>query len=235
MGRELLHLFSFTGSIKGNILDYGCGPGYLIEHILAWPHISCSAIDSSAKSVRIVNERFSQRKGWKRAVHVEQLPVPFGDDSFDLITCIETLEHVTDDFLRPLLAELHRLVRPGGRILFTTPNNEDLARGQVYCPFCNAEFHGVQHLRSFTEQSLSNLLSENGFEVIFCRGLNLREFTINRMRLKDWSLSMLYQYFKRQLIRFSYGIRNRSFPAEYLLEKPYYLAEHLCAVVTCRE
>ncbi len=43
----------------------------------------------------------------------------YADASFDLVTHTEVLEHVPDDALA--LAELHRVLRPGGRLLFTVP------------------------------------------------------------------------------------------------------------------
>ncbi|MFO7900115.1 MAG: class I SAM-dependent methyltransferase [Planctomycetota bacterium] len=46
--------------------------------------------------------------------------LPYDDDSFDVVTCIEVVEHVENHF--HLVRELGRIVRPGGRVLVTTPN-----------------------------------------------------------------------------------------------------------------
>jgi len=48
---------------------------------------------------------------------VERLTFP--DESFDLCTCTEVFEHVEDD--RTGFAEVHRVLRPGGRLVFTVP------------------------------------------------------------------------------------------------------------------
>ena len=46
-------------------------------------------------------------------------PLPFGDSSFDLVLCAETIEHVRD--LQFLLSEARRVLEPGGRLAITTP------------------------------------------------------------------------------------------------------------------
>src|SRR5437762_1356405 len=45
--------------------------------------------------------------------------LPFADNEFDLVTCIETLEHVRD--VQLALSEIRRVLRPGGRLALTTP------------------------------------------------------------------------------------------------------------------
>jgi len=120
-----------------------------------------------------------------RAVEVQEPPAPFPDKSFDVITCLETLEHLLDDRLSVVVKEIHRLLKPGGVALFTTPNNEDLLRSHVYCPFCETSFHKVQHVRSFSESSMRALLESHGFRTVFCRGINFDAFQ-RRPSLRKW-------------------------------------------------
>lgn len=46
--------------------------------------------------------------------------LPYGDASFDIVVAVEVVEHVEDQFR--FVRELHRVTRPGGRALVTTPN-----------------------------------------------------------------------------------------------------------------
>ncbi len=46
--------------------------------------------------------------------------LPCEAESFDIVTCIETIEHIEDQF--GLVREFHRVTRPGGRVIVTTPN-----------------------------------------------------------------------------------------------------------------
>lgn len=55
-------------------------------------------------------------------------PLPFADGSFDIALCVEGIEHVVDR--HRTLSELRRVLRPGGRLLITTPNLLSL-RGRV--------------------------------------------------------------------------------------------------------
>jgi hypothetical protein len=55
------------------------------------------------------------------------------------------------------------LLAPGGVIVFTTPNDEDLGASRLYCPECDHVFHRWQHIRSWSAQSLSAFLTAQGF------------------------------------------------------------------------
>ena len=47
-------------------------------------------------------------------------PLPFGDNSIDLITCTEVIEHL--EHYRQTLREMHRVLKPAGKLVLTTPN-----------------------------------------------------------------------------------------------------------------
>ncbi|MCB9584723.1 MAG: class I SAM-dependent methyltransferase [Polyangiaceae bacterium] len=59
-------------------------------------------------------------------VHMDAHEMPFADDSFDVIFCNHVLEHVADD--KKVLAELFRVMRPGGWGLFQVPIDTNLER-----------------------------------------------------------------------------------------------------------
>ena len=85
-------------------------------------------------------------------------PLPFGDNEFDLVTCIETLEHVRD--VQLALSEIRRVLRPGGRLALTTPAS---ARWRVL--FRGVEHPFSPHIRSFTRRSLRTTLETMGFHI----------------------------------------------------------------------
>src|SRR5439155_25597686 len=101
-----------------------------------------------------MNNKYHEFANWMGATTFTQPPSPYQAESFDLVICLETLEHLLDDTISAIISEIYGLLKPGGAALFTTPNNEELSRNFVYCPFCQTEFHQVQHVRSFSEGSL---------------------------------------------------------------------------------
>jgi ubiquinone/menaquinone biosynthesis C-methylase UbiE len=90
------------------------------------------------------------------AVVVElEAPLPFGDNSFDLVVCTEVLEHVRD--VQLLLSEARRVLEPGGRLAVTTPAHRPLMRTpDPLSP----------HIRFLTRRSLAALLDRMGFDVV---------------------------------------------------------------------
>ena len=61
------------------------------------------------------------------------------------------------------LSIINRLLKPGGYIVVTTPFNEDLKAHSIYCPFCDAAHHHMQHVQSFTIERLSTILKNHNF------------------------------------------------------------------------
>ena len=95
-----------------------------------------------------------------------------GDDSFDLIICNHVLEHVSD--YRKALRELHRIVRPGGRVIVSFPVDPRFdtvyeAAGTVSEQERIRLFGQADHLRVFGKDS-PELLRSFGFEVSEIRG-----------------------------------------------------------------
>lgn len=85
--------------------------------------------------------------------------LPFADNVFDLVVCIETLEHVRD--VQLLLSEMRRVLRPGGRLALTTPST---SRWRIL--FRGIEHPFSPHLRAFTRRSLRRTLEVMGFQVV---------------------------------------------------------------------
>ena len=186
VGNGIVSFLTFAGRLKPGllVLDYGCGPGFLVEKLLA-KDVRCYGLENSPRAVELVNQKFRKNPNWMGAMEVSEPPAPFPDRTFDVITCLETLEHLLDDRLPLVVEEIHRLLKPGGVALFTTPNNEDLLRSHVYCPFCETSFHKVQHVRSFSDESMRVLLESHGFRTLFCRGINFDAFQ-RRPSLRKW-------------------------------------------------
>lgn len=98
---------------RGRGLDVGCGTGLLAER-LADRGYRMTGVDPSAGMLDLLRARESPVE----AVHASGTALPFQDDSFDTVLTVAVLHHIADRVdVRRTLAEMVRVVRPGGRIL----------------------------------------------------------------------------------------------------------------------
>lgn len=90
--------------------------------------------------------------------------LPFPDGAFDRIIASEVLEHVPDDLA--VLAELHRVLRPGGRLAATVP----AALPEQVCWWLNEGYHAPRspggHVRIYGRPELATKLAASGFEPV---------------------------------------------------------------------
>lgn len=173
--REYLHIADrIADEPIGPVLDWGCG----------WGQISHMLIE---RGVEV--ESFDYREG--EQPHVAQLeafpdvsahlsgdPValPFSDHHFGIVLSCGVLEHV--QYPEPSLRELHRVLRPAGRLLiYKLPNRfsylELIARG------VGLYYHGKSpHDRVYDRRRVFNLLARCGFHVDDFRRTNMLPLTI---------------------------------------------------------
>jgi len=153
--------------LRGKVLDYGCGRGYFLS-ILANERITCEGADFSPDSVNETNARLNGNPYFGGAAQILGIPTHLASGQYDVIFCIETIEHLLDDELAPAFRELHRLLKSGGYVVVTTPNEERLNKSKVVCPECGAMFHRMQHVRAWTVPSITEFHRSIGFEAVSC-------------------------------------------------------------------
>ena len=98
------------------MLDVGCGPGFYVAELLekVGPAGHVCGIDSSAPMLAIAAKRIDGRENVELA-EASATALPFDSGSFDGAISVQVLEYVDDVALA--LAELHRVLRPGGRLV----------------------------------------------------------------------------------------------------------------------
>lgn len=107
-----------------DVLDVGCAGGFLAE-TLAKKDAVVSGIDPAEKAVMAARSH-AAAEGLEIDYRVgvgEKLPWP--DNSFDVVTCVDVLEHVAS--VDDVISEVSRVLRPGGWFLFDTINRNPLA------------------------------------------------------------------------------------------------------------
>lgn len=148
------------------ILDVGCGNGWLSS--LFMERNTVYGLDISWKNT----ERARQR-GVKAIQHDASQELPFLDSSFDIVVCLEIIEHLFNP--EEILREIYRVLKNEGALVLTTPNLHSLNNrlGMLFgrsVPFIeySGEFYG--HIRFFTRQRLRQILRGNGFRILHMSG-----------------------------------------------------------------
>lgn len=110
-------LLSLLGdSLRGRLLDVGCGTGAMLAAAAA-RGMDTAGLDISDVAVAQARER---SPGSELHVGVAER-LPFADGGFDVVSCVGSLEHVTDPAVA--LREMRRVCRPDGRLLIIVPNS----------------------------------------------------------------------------------------------------------------
>ena len=159
-GREIIEKLLPYLPQEGHTLDYGCGPGNLIERLLD-TRLKVAGLDFSPTTIEVVVQRFRDRDNFLGAFEPKDLKDK--EHLFDAITVVEVIEHLYDKQLDELLGNVHKLLRPGGTVAFTTPNEEILDNNYILCPVSGKLFHRWQHVRSWSAKSLAEYLTKKGF------------------------------------------------------------------------
>ena len=141
-------------ALDARILDAGCGSGRTLQELVAYGVVS--GIELSEQAAEVARAR---GLGDVRVGRLEQLPWP--DASFDLITCLDVIEHTPDD--RATLAELGRVCRPGGRLLVTVP---------AYPSLWSAHDEANHHYRRYSRPSLRAVATAGGWEIVRVTSFN---------------------------------------------------------------
>jgi 2-polyprenyl-3-methyl-5-hydroxy-6-metoxy-1,4-benzoquinol methylase len=150
-----------------SVLDFGCGPGYIWDHLQSlgarWKY---TGIDFSADAVSQLERKAITSARFVGAHHITRLPTFLPPGSFDAILLFEVLEHLSDTYLEETVEEVGRLLKDGGVLVVSTPNEERLSDAEKYCPECGAIFHEWQHVRSWSLSMLSKYIEEFGFRIV---------------------------------------------------------------------
>jgi len=94
-------------------LDIGPGHGDLIHTLRAELNIKSDACDYTDSLMRLGDVKVE-------VVDLNTEKLPYVDSSYDLVTCTEVLEHL--EHYRETIREIHRVLKPGGVFVLTTPN-----------------------------------------------------------------------------------------------------------------
>ncbi|MCS6996161.1 MAG: class I SAM-dependent methyltransferase [Casimicrobiaceae bacterium] len=131
---EHWHRYLFAARLAANqrVLDVASGEGYGAA-LLAEVAREVTGVDLSAEAVAHARARY--RRSNLSFIEAPCTRIPRPDASFDLVVSFETIEHITEQ--ESFLAEIARLLAPGGRLVISSPNRPEYSEKTGY----RNEFH----------------------------------------------------------------------------------------------
>lgn len=193
--RSILAYHEAAKLVQGDVLEIGTGSGYGIELIA--PHAKkFITIDKfMAEGDRALPDNVEFRQATVP-------PLPFESESFDYVISFQVIEHIKQDL--EFVREVHRVLRPGGKVIITTPNAPmSLTRN----PW---------HVREYKPEELHNLF-EVHFQDVKVEGVTGNEqvmayYERNRQsveRITRWDILDLQHRLPRWMLQLPYDILNR--------------------------
>jgi 2-polyprenyl-3-methyl-5-hydroxy-6-metoxy-1,4-benzoquinol methylase len=101
------------------LLDYGCGDGTFLS--MAADRLAAGhGADIAADQVKDCQQRFTDLHNIRFST-IDEIATPAHIGSYDVVTCMEALEHCTDPIVEVVLQDLARLVAADGRVIISVP------------------------------------------------------------------------------------------------------------------
>jgi SAM-dependent methyltransferase len=132
-----------------NVLDLGCRSGALTQHFVEGNEVVGVDVDQTALAK-------AEERGITPVVADVEEPLPFPDESFDAVVAGELLEHLA--FPETLVAEVERVLEPGGSFVGSVPNAFNVQRRLRFLLGKPPE-QDPTHLRMFSGEQLRELLA----------------------------------------------------------------------------
>jgi ubiquinone/menaquinone biosynthesis C-methylase UbiE len=146
-----------TPGVRSDILDCGCGTGHNLHMLRKYGR--AYGIDLTWSGLQ-----YARKQGERLVARASAAQLPFGDARFDLVTSFDVIYALQDDVERTVIAEMFRVLRPGGRLIVNVAALEAL-RGN----------HSVLsgEIRRYSKSGLRRRLEAAGFRVTHSTYTNL--------------------------------------------------------------
>ncbi|MBY0424660.1 MAG: class I SAM-dependent methyltransferase [Cytophagales bacterium] len=184
--------------VSGQLLEVGCGVGRGLE-LLIKQSAHYTAIDKNGDLLEKLGKEYPSITFLHRNIP------PFSgiaDHSFDVVVSFQVIEHIRNDKL--FLKEIHRVLKPGGKAIITTPNR---AMSLTRNPWHEREYL-LDELKGLCTSIYSNVktLGVYGNEKV------MRYFDENRVsveRITRWDIFNLQYLLPAPILRIPYDFLNR--------------------------
>jgi 2-polyprenyl-3-methyl-5-hydroxy-6-metoxy-1,4-benzoquinol methylase len=157
-GNLFLSAAASTVPSKGDILDYGCGPGR-ISALLARQGFNVLGVDPSPGMISVAKQQRLDRLRVKFELCDSHL-IDAQTDAFDAIVCSSVIEYEAHPV--ELLRKFYIALRPSGALIISFANSRSLSRAL----FQRRNLHLGAQVHTWTDREFSELLAQGGFKPI---------------------------------------------------------------------
>lgn len=154
---RIQNIIKIVSKKSGKLLDVGLGYGFLEKELLKakLKNILLHGIDVSDVAIQEAKKNLTGK-----FIKGSILKIPFENSFFDIILCLEVLEHISPYLTFVALQELFRVLKKNGILIITIPINEGLE--VMYKKGINPS----SHVRIYTEKIIKSELKIAGFTIL---------------------------------------------------------------------
>lgn len=139
------------------VLDVGCGSGWLVRYLKKKGIKEIVGCDNADEAIKMAKKSFPSVK----TIKASATNLPFENESFDAVSAISLVEHLTRKETEKFLEEAARVLKKNGWLLIVTPNFATPLRLILRKKWSG--YHDSTHQNFFTPWSLKRLLKDHSF------------------------------------------------------------------------
>lgn len=173
----------FKKYLKGDILEIGCGIGNFTEMITSYGNVYAFDVDKFCLETTRKKLKNKAKVGYG---DIEKGKYFFKRKKFDVIVCINVLEHIKND--KKALSNMINLLKRDGILIILVPSHPSLF-GKID--------HAIGHYRRYIKEKITQDLKRSGMDVLLSRKINflgalgwffsgkiIKEVTVNEKKLR---------------------------------------------------
>lgn len=171
--RRFKEVLEVTKPTKGTVLDVGCHAGTFTERLLTKLETKeVYGVDISSSAINLAKKRIP----YGHFEVADAANLPFKNNFFDAVFCLEVLEHVDDPI--KVLKEVKRILKTGGYAVFLVPSDNKLFKIVWFLWTFYYPVWKHAHVQSFKNSSLEDFIKSLGFKIE-----QVKEFNLGMLKL----------------------------------------------------